>query len=50
VADDEANQVVDDEDDQTTIDEVEVQVATDEKKADELTAAATASIRYFIFN
>jgi hypothetical protein len=50
VEDDKANQVVDDEDDQTIADEEEVEAAEDEKEADELTAAATRSIRYFILN
>jgi hypothetical protein len=50
VADDKTNEVVDDEDNQMIADEVEVEATTDEKEADELTVAATASIRYFILN
>ena len=48
--DDVADQAVDDEDNQTTANEAEDEVATDEVEADEVAAASTSNIRYFMLN
>jgi hypothetical protein len=50
VIDDEANQEADDEADQTTGDEAEAKAITDEAESDEVAAAATSNIRYFMLN